>query len=85
MASDWKKELHKYENGRSFGKDLKDSFRVACSAAALIASFIPDSASIKKKSRKMVFVMVPKVMAGMWAIPESIKIIRDCQQTSWQS
>ncbi|WP_367672404.1 hypothetical protein [Serratia symbiotica] len=52
MVSDWKKELHKYENGRSFGKDLKDSFRVACSAAELIASSIPDSASIKKKKQK---------------------------------
>ncbi|MCP1065984.1 hypothetical protein M5G07_13320 [Serratia symbiotica] len=52
MASDWKKELHKYENGHSFGKDLKDSFRIACSAAALIASFIPDSASIKKKAKR---------------------------------
>ncbi|MBD8127985.1 hypothetical protein [Pantoea agglomerans] len=31
MASDWNDELDKYENGRSFGDDLKDSVRATFS------------------------------------------------------
>jgi len=38
MASDWDKELDKYENGRSFGEDLRDSVRAAFSATALVSS-----------------------------------------------
>lgn len=38
MASDWNEELEKYESGRSFGDDLKDSVRAARSVASLIAS-----------------------------------------------
>ncbi|AIR87675.1 hypothetical protein LH22_20215 [Pantoea rwandensis] len=38
MASDWNEELDKYESGRSFGDDLKDSIRAARSVTCLIAS-----------------------------------------------
>ncbi|MDJ0033565.1 MULTISPECIES: hypothetical protein [Erwiniaceae] len=45
MASDWNEELDKYENGRSFGEDLKDSLRATLNAASLVASNLPKSAS----------------------------------------
>ncbi|PQK87686.1 MULTISPECIES: hypothetical protein [Pantoea] len=38
MASDWNDELDKYENGRSFGEDLRDSVRAAFSATTLVSS-----------------------------------------------
>lgn len=47
MASDWNEELDKYENGRSFGEDLKDSLHATLNAASLVASNLPKSASRK--------------------------------------
>ncbi|MGP2504492.1 hypothetical protein [Pantoea ananatis] len=52
MASDWNDELDKYENGRSFGEDLRDSVRSVFSAASLIASKLPDSENTASVSDK---------------------------------
>lgn len=45
MASDWNEELDKYENGRRFGDDLRDSIRTVCSAGSLIVSKRPRTVS----------------------------------------
>ncbi|MFY7114711.1 hypothetical protein [Enterobacter cloacae complex sp. SHL020] len=49
MASDWNEELDKYESGRSFGDDLRDSIKTAFSATSLAASKLPDSTFKAKK------------------------------------
>ena len=49
MASDWNEELDNYESGRTFGDDLRDSVKTACSAASIVASKLPDSTFKTKK------------------------------------
>lgn len=52
MASDWNVELDKFEIGRSFGDDLKDSIRAARSVASLISSKNPSAASDRATGSK---------------------------------
>ncbi|MDT8849024.1 hypothetical protein RN053_00850 [Pantoea dispersa] len=51
MASDWNEELEKYESGRSFGDDVRDSVKTACTAASLIVSKLPASTNKTKKPK----------------------------------
>lgn len=50
MSSDWNEELDKYENGRRFGEDLKDSVRATFSVLRHMKGSRKEHHSVSKEN-----------------------------------